>query len=723
MQSLDASLRLIAPRVPEALVPPDSLDAIGRLAARLAPIHCAGFEIRLDDENTDVDFAQRVQAYRGEPERLSHHIGATELSASAEWKRLQRFCDAWARTSSVIHRAAAGGWLEFDARIATAEVPIPSLFLTFEHRERRRVADELLDLVSEATLLLQGEPLSPTLVAAIARCVAACPPTAGPTDAGFMLSREIDALRLVWSPLTLDEAGDFLSRLEWEGTADELAAVRTALGDRTNDLVLSIDVGDRLFARVGFEYFPGALAEQVNEWKPLLDGLVDAGLCSPVKRSALLEWPGYTTPEEVDGDWPDAMIFDSLLGRPDEFSVLGRRLNHVKLVCEPGRRLRAKAYYGFGPLRLATSGSAAAPAARRSSVATGVTLADGIALLPPAMQAAADFLTLHRGKNGMWRDFASVMGGSDEWVTAYVGCSLAELGDQSSQRLAEQAWESLAGRREAVDGWGFNISLPIDADATAWALRLADLVGSASEPRARAAGNVLEAHFQSGGVRSYQDSVVPTLRGALGEADLAGLLSVHTCVTAAAAGVGAYGKQLAAYLRAAQRNDGRWVGYWWSDDELATTLAVEALASLGDPDDLPRLRSAARWASARIGADGAVWSRCLNGPSAFVTALCARILAIAADAEGETISPLGMSATTWLLSAQEANGSWPAAALMRIPESNAVDPESRPAATFVAIDESALFTTATVLTTLQRIVSTAQSPDVPLSVVSSTRPV
>ena len=215
---------------------------------------------------------------------------------------------------------------------------------------------------------------------------------------------------------------------------------------------------------------------------------------------------------------------------------------------------------------------------------------------------------------------------------------------------------------------------------------------------------------------------MPTLRGALGEADLTGLLSVHTCVTAAAAGVGAYGKRLAAYLRATQRNDGRWVGYWWSDDEFATTLAVAALAKLGDPDDLPRLRLAARWASARIGADGAVWSRCVNGPSAFATALGARILAIAAHAEGETVSPLGMSATTWLLSTQEANGSWPAAALMRIPPSNAVDPESRPAASFVGRDEGALFTTATVLTTLQRMVSRAQSPAVPLSVVSSTRP-
>ena len=241
--------------------------------------------------------------------------------------------------------------------------------------------------------------------------------------------------------------------MEWEGTATDLEEVRTALGNRTDDLVLSIDIGDQLLARVGFECFPGALAAEVKQWKPLLDGLVDAGLCSDAKRSALLEWPGYTTPEEIDGDWPDAMIVDSLLSRPDELSVLGRRLNHVKLVCEPGRRLQAKAYYGFGPLRLAASGGTARPAGRPSSVASGVLPADVAVLLAPATHAAADFLAVQRGENGMWRDFAAVMGGSDEWVTAYVGCSLAELADESSQRLAEQAWDSLVGRREAVDGW------------------------------------------------------------------------------------------------------------------------------------------------------------------------------------------------------------------------------------------------------------------------------
>jgi hypothetical protein len=66
----------------------------------------------------------------------------------------------------------------------------------------------------------------------------------------------------------------------------------------------------------------------------LLDHLVQKGLCSPEKRLAVLAYPGI-----VDAAGP------SLGSRPDErFSSIDKEIMLIKLVYQPGKPMRAKAY-------------------------------------------------------------------------------------------------------------------------------------------------------------------------------------------------------------------------------------------------------------------------------------------------------------------------------------------------------------------------------------------
>jgi hypothetical protein len=74
------------------------------------------------------------------------------------------------------------------------------------------------------------------------------------------------------------------------------------------------------------------------------------GLCAPGKRDALLSWPGHCYPIESGDAWPESLIIDALLRRANVFSVIGRRLSHVKLLIEDDRIGEAKAYLGFGAL-------------------------------------------------------------------------------------------------------------------------------------------------------------------------------------------------------------------------------------------------------------------------------------------------------------------------------------------------------------------------------------
>jgi len=134
-----------------------------------------------------------------------------------------------------------------------------------------------------------------------------------------------------------------------------------------------------------------------------------------------------------------------------------------------------------------------------------------------AIEAAITFLLGSRTEQGWWRDFyLTVPGVSDEWVTAYVGTALAAVPDERAYQAACDAWSLLRERRQPPlesphsehrkpDGWGYNATLPADADTTSWALQLAHAVGVGESMRARLARQFVEQHLRpDGGVAPYR---------------------------------------------------------------------------------------------------------------------------------------------------------------------------------------------------------------------------
>ena len=243
-----------------------------------------------------------------------------------------------------------------------------------------------------------------------------------------------------------------------------------------------------------------------------------------------------------------------------------------------------------------------------------------------AVDAAVDWLLAARHQSGWWRDFAATpaVGFSDEWVTAYVGDALAGMSVARAHSAANDALELLLTRRGDRDGWGFNVQLPADGDATTWALRLAQLLGSTRLERLEAGRRALsESTTRDGGVTSYLASAAPEVdRIMLVGGSYHGWINAHLCITAPAARLG-LDPSTARYLRESQNNDGSWSSYWWPDDEYATAWGVEALAAISRGRSR-RHRRGRRGAPARVGDDGAVRSRADGQPAVFPTALAVR---------------------------------------------------------------------------------------------------
>ena len=354
MQSLRGTLNVIRPHLPEALV---STAAFADIAATVDHLPAAVtrdiyFECRLGDHasRTDVvlgvyDFGRSLLADAG-LRNLANDAGS-----GSNWSRVRAFCREWQNPGSALNGLIDHVWLEYDVRRSAAAgkndgtaTSCPSLFISF-----RQLAEgtpqgtcHAVRSFSEACRCVTND----TVIATMLRCLNNLPRTADLEYVGLMLGRPQATMRLCAMGMPTDAVIEYLAAMAG-ARADELAAVTRSVSahhapdgiSRVGMLHLDIDSRRGLLPRIGMErtfarpcQVHGHLA--VDDLR-FLDYLTASGLCSGAKREALTEWPGRTV----------AIV-------PHEFrwSLVNRRINHVKLVVVPPGTIEAKAYL-FSTLR------------------------------------------------------------------------------------------------------------------------------------------------------------------------------------------------------------------------------------------------------------------------------------------------------------------------------------------------------------------------------------
>jgi hypothetical protein len=696
--SLRDSLELVLPALPAELVSAEAIPWLRAVASVLPPVHRAGFECRLADTEDEVDLQQGIFASDAEPARLARFL-AEAGPANDAWAGVHRVAERWSAPDDPLHGAIDELWLELDAAPGGGHAALalsdarPSVFAVLERAD----VDSLPIARSLVQMLVNGEE-SAALDRALTRCSHACPESARVSHVGVMLGRSLPAMRVHIRGVPLRELTGYLARVDWGGEPGEIASLAQALLDYGDWVVVCLDILVDQIVRVGVECFFAEKRGLDPRWRPLLERLIDLGLSSAAKADALLRWPATFTPLDSPGRWPENLIAQSLTEPEDTLGAFDRRLSHVKLTFVPEQPVTAKAYFGYGHVWMRAHPATEAMTAPTRRAATTV---------DDAAEAAVDWLLAARHQSGWWRDFAATpaVGFSDEWVTGYVGDALARVALPRARDAAMDALELLLTRRLGGDGWGFNVQLPVDGDATTWALRLAQSLGSPELERFAAARRALsELTTPDGGVTSYPASAAPEVdRTVLVGGSYDGWTNAHLCITAPAARLG-LDASTATYLRASQNRDGSWSSYWWPDDEYATAWAVEALARSAEDD--PAVAAAVAWCVGRIADDGAVRSAADGPPAAFPTALALYAMRIGGSrARHDGWVAAAERAERWLLEHQLQDGSWGPSARMRVPAPSVHDPSASPEEILRDVGDSGVWTTATVVVAL----SAAQS--------------
>jgi hypothetical protein len=332
----------IAPYLHRNLVSSKALHRVRTLTRLLPPSSGAGLECPLDHGNSTVDFSLRVNSSDDSLEAFAgahpvFHLPAGLLEEPG-WQCIREFCSQW-MGASPFRQHVENVWLEFDLDAPSTQVPTPSVF--FDSPKADKSTQERV--VNTALETLLGEPIPLPVKHSLSHCFDLLPPNAKIYYIGGMLSRWSDKIRLTVL-IEPQHVMEYLARIGWHYPADNLHRVTTRLPVYADRVTLHLDVGGTIGPKIGIEVKP----VPPLKWLLLLGHLVKAGLCTPQKRQALLAWPGRS--DELN----DREIREKVLTRAPTpmgvgvSSVFVRRLNHIKIVCQPNDLPEAKAYLYIG---------------------------------------------------------------------------------------------------------------------------------------------------------------------------------------------------------------------------------------------------------------------------------------------------------------------------------------------------------------------------------------
>ncbi|KAM3102287.1 hypothetical protein ACKFKF_04355 [Phormidesmis sp. 146-12] len=332
--AMEDYLKVVAPHLHSELVSTEALSHIQSLTQILPAFSVAGFECRLTDEQSRVDFQANLSyGAPSLPEKFLKH---------STWRLLQGIIQQWTDAEAFLHHRVRDIWLEFDLDGEPLQVPIPCIFLTL-NQEAISEPQQLLEIAAK----LLNHPLPSLLESILKHSIDHLPDKAYISHIGAMMSRTTQAVRINARGMSPEQLLDYLVQIGWTDPTHTLRSLVTHLSEFVDFIHLSCDIGESVYPKIGLECFLIQQPKHEPRWQLLLNYLMEIGLCTSAKQHALLGWSGYSQKASQPELWPNNLHWGDLLLGARAFSIFTRKISHVKIVYQPGAFLEAKAYLEF----------------------------------------------------------------------------------------------------------------------------------------------------------------------------------------------------------------------------------------------------------------------------------------------------------------------------------------------------------------------------------------
>lgn len=341
---------LVLPYLPDGLVGVKSSARI-RTAVRSVPAELVArfaLECRLDTGADDADVLVNADSETGGMQMLAGRHPLVKLPASLadseRWAPTVRLCQR-RQPGFLLHRATRDVWVDltrqdepslgFGLRLAgLPEAP-------------RRPVEVLIRALELGLHALRDEPLQPPTLPSLRALVRRLPESTRVDSAGVVVGSH-DGVRLWLTRLGADALVDLVDATRDGNEAKRIREVLDDIAAPAASMRPRLDVNEGVGRSVGLVCaadLDGSPAQVATRWRPLLNRLVDAGLCGEDKREALVAGWGLLR-EGQSERWPEHLKALSTMLGDDTESVLRWRLQHVTIECDRGEPVRATAHVG-----------------------------------------------------------------------------------------------------------------------------------------------------------------------------------------------------------------------------------------------------------------------------------------------------------------------------------------------------------------------------------------
>ncbi len=274
----------IAGSLPAEIISAETYGRIYKLAASFADFASSEYimETRLDAESAQADFSFRVLA--GEKDCLTSGLRNhpfTTAGAGGAWRKVAGFVNSWPTAIDDI-------WVEMDYGEYGKQVPQPCFFFNAGRIKNGAVVDKQL-LVNALKQLLDMEQLA-RLWPELRRVIKQLPPEVGLFQAGIMLARNSDRVRIFTRELTRAQTRQYLSDTGWTGSFPALEELfKQAHTYSDGRYILDFDVSRQgISEKIGINFG----LDKKETLPAFLADLVEHQLCAAAKSRGVLAWSG-----------------------------------------------------------------------------------------------------------------------------------------------------------------------------------------------------------------------------------------------------------------------------------------------------------------------------------------------------------------------------------------------------------------------------------------------
>ena len=357
MTSINDILKSVSPSE-SSLIPGDTTPFRLNVASSInaKDVNSFGCETRLASDSSPIDFAFNLSNTG-----LKNYAGGATPFESPEWTRIANICRDWGKSSIPEYSDGGALWLEFDAAMFTSKVPVPSIFMAgrseaaSDDKDRGFTIRPLEWLTDGAIATIDDLHIPESVRRHILHCIKLTPRGAEGFHLGVMVARRADILRLCVFGIAPAEIVEYLHAIGWSGQTAPIEDVLRKYATLVDNVCLHIDVGEKVYSRIGIELLLSGDAwshqpHKNDRWNTLLSRLVEGNLCSTVKAEALLDWPGVVENEVqlIERIIRDAAYAGDSVERTTLVpGVIIKGLHHIKVSISGDGDVTAKAYYGI----------------------------------------------------------------------------------------------------------------------------------------------------------------------------------------------------------------------------------------------------------------------------------------------------------------------------------------------------------------------------------------